>query len=105
MLALEPNGGLVYNVVDKGKEDVDWQTIPHERTGTGVAVRLGVEVTDYDEGLVRLTVDGQPVLGEDMQVKNLKKATRDLFVGAFASAPGSRNVNVAVDNVRIVETK
>jgi tetratricopeptide (TPR) repeat protein len=103
-LALEPNGSLVYNVVDKGKEGVEWTRIGSERFPSGTPVRLGIEVLDYDEGRIRLTVDGEAALPEDLVVKKMKKATRDLRLGVFAAAPGSRSVNMTADNVRMVIT-
>ena len=101
---LPSNGSLVYNVVDKGKEGVEWTRIGSERFPAGTPVRLGIEVLDYNEGRIRLSVDGEAVLTEDLVVKKMKKATRDLRLGIFASAPGSRSVNMTADNVRMVIT-
>ena len=101
-LAVEPNGNLVCNIVDKGKEVVEWQRIEHERIDVGVPVRLGIEVIDYDQGMIRLTVDGEPAMNEDLVVKNLKKNTRNLILGIYASAPGSRKVQMTADNVKVV---
>ena len=51
--------------------------------------------------MVRLTLNGEPAL-PDLTLKSLRKANRPLMLGVFASAPGSRKVDAAADNVRIV---
>jgi hypothetical protein len=102
LLAVEPNGNLVYNVVDQSKQRVVWERIDFEKIEPGVPVQLGVEVTSHDEGRVRLFVNGEPVLDEDLTMKSLKKTTRSLTVGVFGQAPGGRTLHIAVDRVRVV---
>ncbi|MHC4945559.1 MAG: tetratricopeptide repeat protein [Planctomycetota bacterium] len=101
-LALEPNGGMVCKVVDKSQTAMEWVPIELERLPLGEPVRLGIEVIDYDEGRLRLLVNGEPVLDQDVVVKSLKKCSRSLMLGVFTSAPGSRKVHATADNVRVV---
>ncbi|MBU0754128.1 MAG: tetratricopeptide repeat protein, partial [Planctomycetes bacterium] len=102
ILALDMNGALVYQVVDKGNVIVEWQELPREKVLPNTPVRLSIEVVDYEEGRLRLYADGEPVLAEDLEVKSLKKGSRSLQLGIFAAAPGSRKVDVTADNARIV---
>jgi tetratricopeptide (TPR) repeat protein len=101
-LALEPNGGLVCNVVDKSQTVLEWVPIEQERIPAGEPVRLGIEVMDYEEGRLRLFVNGEPAMESDLVVKSLRKCSRSLMLGVFAAAPGSRKVTATADNVRVV---
>ena len=101
-LGLEANGALRYRVIDRSQTLVDWQRIGSGRLTPGETVRLGFEVIDYDQGQIRLFVDGEPVLAEDLIVKSLKKVTRGLVLGVYGAAPGSRKVHCKIDHARIV---
>jgi superkiller protein 3 len=102
ILAVEPGGNLVYHVVDQSKERVIWERLDFEKIPPGEPVNLGIEVINHDEGRLRLSVDGEPVLSEDLVVKSFKKISRHLSLGVFGQAPGGRNLNLAVDRVRVV---
>ena len=101
-MAVETGGNLVYHVVDQSKERVIWERLDHEKIGPGETVKLGIEVINHDEGRLRLSVDGEPVMSEDLVVKSFKKISRHLSLGVFGQAPGGRNLNLAVDRVRVV---
>jgi len=102
-LALEPNGSIVYNLVDRNKTLVDWERVERERVAPGETVRLKIEVMDYEQGYIRLALDGESVLDDDLVVGSLKKCSRPVLLGIFGSAPGSRTVHMIADNVRVVK--
>ena len=58
---------------------------------------------DYEQGKVRLTLDGESALTEDLTVGSLKRCTRPLRLDIFGAAPGSRTVHATADNVRVVK--
>lgn len=101
-LAVEPNGALVYDVVDKNKNVIAWERIPRAKVDPNTPVRLRIEVVDYDEGRIRLYADDVPLLEADLTIKSLKRCARNLTLGAFCAAAGSRTVDMTADNVRMV---
>ncbi|MFH1998871.1 MAG: tetratricopeptide repeat protein [Planctomycetota bacterium] len=101
-VAVEPNGALVYDVVDKNKSTISWERIGQARAEINTPVRLRIELVDYDEGLIRIFADGEPLLEQDLDIKSLKRCARNVTAGIFATAPGSRVVDMTADNVRIV---
>ncbi len=101
-LAVDAGGNLVYNIVDKNDTVVEWERLDHEKIEQDAPVRLGIELVDYENGVVRLTADGNSLLGRELIVKSLRKNTRPLTLGVFAAAAGGRKVQVGLDEVRIV---
>ena len=101
-LAVDAGGNLVYNIVDKNDTVVEWERLDHEKIEQDAPVRLGIELVDYENGVVRLTADGNSLLGQELIVKSLRKNTRPLTLGVFAAAAGGRKVQVGLDEVRIV---
>jgi len=104
-LAVQPDGTLIYNVVDKGFNSVAWEKITHEPIQPGVPFRMGMELIDYERGVFRITLDGQPVLDGNLVVKDFRKNSREVLVGAFSEAPGSRKIAFTMDNARVVVKK
>lgn len=101
---VDHQGRLVYRVVDYGRVVTEWTEIEGMQTESGESVKLGIEVVNYEQGVLRLTADGAPVVGE-LTVKKLKKVTRNLHLGVFGEAAGGRSLVFTCGFARIVKTR
>jgi len=103
-LGVNHQGKLLYRLHDQNRLIEDWREIEGYDVALDEPIKLGIEISDYENGRVTLLLNETPVVDE-LIVKKLKKISRNVNFGLFGQAKGGRTIDFKTRFARIVKTE
>ena len=103
-LGVNHQGKLLYRLHDQNRLIEDWKEIEGYDVALDEPIKLGIEISDYENGQVTLLLNDTPVV-DAMIVKKLKKISRNVNFGLFGQAKGGRTIDFKTRFARIVKTE
>lgn len=103
-LGVNHQGKVLYRLHDQNRLIEDWKEIEGYDVALDEPIKLGIEISDYENGEVTLLLNETPVV-DAMIVKKLKKISRSVNFGLFGQAKGGRSIDFKTSFARIVKTE